>query len=389
MTRKMIILSCIVLFFAQCKKKDSAPVVSKPAATILDVSQDRSVSSSIFHFSVNLDKPAPNTVSIHYSTVASTAIAATDFISTSGTLTIATGSQFATIDVTVTGDSLRKTDQVFFVQLDNPQNCTLVNNKGTGIIQNKNSLYFPVSNTGYSTPDNYAGYSLAWSDEFDGSSIKDGNWAFETGNNNGWGNAELENYTNTTQNSFVSKGNLIIEARQEGNNYTSARMITKNKKIFKFGRIDIRAMLPKGKGVWPALWMLGNNIDAVSWPSCGEIDILELLGQEPNKIYGTMHWGASTATHASKGNSYVSASGSFDQQFHVYSIIWTQDNIKILVDDVQFVSFSSADVSGNYPFNSNFFFIFNIAVGGNWPGSPDNSTIFPQRMIVDYIRVFQ
>ena len=389
MFRKVLILSFLILVFVQCKKKDSAPVVSKPAATILDVSQDRAVSSSVFRFSVNLDKPAPNTVSMHYSTVAGTAIAATDFIAISGTLTIATGSQFATIDVTVTGDSLRKIDQFFYVQLDNPQNCILTNNKGTGIIQNKNSLYFPVSNTGYSTPDNYAGYNLAWSDEFNGSSINVGNWTFEAGNNNGWGNGELENYTNRIQNAFVSQGNLIIEARQEGNSYTSARMITKNKRAFTFGRVDIRAKLPTGKGIWPALWMLGNNIDIVNWPACGEIDIMELLGQDPNKIYGTLHWGANSATHASKGSSYVLSPGSFDQQFHVYSIIWTLDNVKILVDDIQYLSFSSADVSGNYPFNKDFFFIFNMAIGGNWPGSPDNTTVFPQRMIVDYIRVFQ
>jgi len=167
-------------------------------------------------------------------------------------------------------------------------------------------------------------------------------------------------------------------------------MITKGQKVFKFGRIDIRAKAPKGKGIWPALWMLGNNIDAVNWPACGEIDILELLGHEPNKIYGTLHWGTNVASHSSKGTSYVLSSGSFDQQFHVYSIIWTLDAIKILIDDQQYFQFAKSDVgSSNYPFNSDFFFIFNIAVGGNWPGSPDSTTPFPQRLVVDYVRVFQ
>jgi len=166
-------------------------------------------------------------------------------------------------------------------------------------------------------------------------------------------------------------------------------MITKDKKIFKFGRIDIRAKMPIGKGIWPALWMLGNNIGSVGWPACGEMDILGLLWHEPAKIYGTMHWGANAASHGSKGSSYTLSSGSFDQQFHVYSLIWQQNDIRVLIDDQEFVHVTSADVAGNYPFNSNFFFIFNIAVGGNWPGSPDGTTPLPQRMVVDYVRVFQ
>ena len=190
----------------------------------------------------------------------------------------------------------------------------------------------------------------------------------------------------------MSEGNLIIEARQEaysGFQYTSARMITKNKKTFQYGRMDIRAKLPSTKGIWPALWMLGNNIDQVSWPACGEIDILELLGQEPNKMYGTLHWGADFANHQYLTQSYILPTGSFDQQFHVYSMEWEENSIKLYVDDLQIFSATKTNVTGPYPFNNPFFFIFNIAVGGNWPGAPDATTVFPQRMFVDYIRVFQ
>jgi beta-glucanase (GH16 family) len=375
-----------------CGKK-GAGADPLPSATISGVSQERTTSSSIFHFSVSLSAAATKAVTIHYTTTAGTALANTDFIPVTGTLTIAANQLQASIDVTVTGDSLRKDDQNFFVQLDNPQNCTLQNDKATGTIINKDGFYFPVDNAGYTTPNNYPGYTLAWADEFTGSNLNTGNWSFETGNNNGWGNNELEYYTDRPQNIFVSAGNLVIEARSEsfgGSSYTSTRMITKNKKIFKFGRIDIRAKMPKGKGIWPALWMLGSNIDAVGWPACGEMDILELLGHEPNKIYGTMHWGNTVASHSSKGSSYTLSSGSFDQQFHVYSLIWKQDDIRVLVDDQEYVHVTATDVLGsNYPFNSDFFFIFNIAVGGNWPGSPDNTTVFPQRMVVDYVRVFQ
>jgi len=386
-----IIYISAVLFFISCKKGGSAD--NGPSVSISFVSQERTTSSSVFHFPVSLSSASSKAVSIHYSTLAGTAVANTDFLPASGTLTIPAGQQHGFIDITVTGDSTRKADQDFFVQLDNPQNCTLQTDKATGTIINANGLYYPVDNTGYSTPNNYPNYTLAWSDEFNTSGISSANWSFEMGNNNGWGNNELEYYTDRTQNAFVSSGNLIIEARAEsfgGKNYTSARMITKSKQAFKFGRIDIRARMPKGKGIWPALWMLGNNIDAVGWPACGEMDILEMLGHEPNKIFGTMHWGNTVQSHASKGSSYTLSAGSFDQQFHVYSLIWKQDDIRVLVDDQEYVHVTSVDVQGsNYPFNSNFFFIFNIAVGGSWPGSPDGTTVFPQRMLVDYVRVFQ
>ncbi len=260
-------------------------------------------------------------------------------------------------------------------------------NQIRGTIVNENGLYLPVDNTGYSTPNQYTGYSLVWSDEFSGKSINQNYWSFESGNNNGWGNHELEYYTGRTQNAFVSQGNLIIEARAEvfgGSNFTSTRMVTKGKKTFKYGRIDIRAKLPQGKGIWPALWMLGENIDAVGWPTCGEIDMMELLGQEPNKIYGTLHWGPS---HQSYGKNKVLSTGTFADSFHVYSMVWTQNSIELFVDDISY--FLMDTTNEGPPFNLNFFFIFNIAVGGDWPGSPDSSTLFPQRMVVDYVRVFQ
>jgi beta-glucanase (GH16 family) len=230
---------------------------------------------------------------------------------------------------------------------------------------------------------------LVWSDEFNGKSINDNFWTFEQGNG-GWGNHELEYYTGRTQNAFVSNGNLIIEARQERfgeSNYTSARMITKDKKYFTYGRIDIRAKIPKGQGIWPALWMLGQNINQVGWPTCGEIDMMELVGNVPNKIYGTLHWGTSAAAHQSYGKNFVLSSGVYDDQFHVFSMVWDSNQIMIYVDDTSYFTMNITGVT--LPFGNNFFFIFNVAVGGDWPGSPDGTTQFPQRMVVDYVRVFQ
>lgn len=380
-----------ILLLTSCKKSSS--VSDSPTASIDSNSKDRTVANSNIVFKVTLSKPATTAVTIGYNTVAGTAVENTDYIPATGMLSIPAGQTTGDISIAIKGDSTRKSNSDFNVHLSNPQNCSITKADATGTIVNENGTYLAVDNTGYSTPSTYPGYTLAWSDEFNGNVVDRTNWGYETGNG-GWGNNELENYTSSTKNSFVSNGNLIIEARKEKvgtANYTSARMITKGRKDFKYGRIDIRAKLPKGQGIWPALWMLGSNIDVVSWPACGEIDMMELLGDNPSKMYSTLHWGGDGNQNKSKGTNYTLSGGSFDQQFHVYSMDWKQDSIKIFIDDVKIYAASSSDFVGatSNPFNNNFFFIFNIAVGGDWPGSPDATTVFPQRMVVDYVRVFQ
>ncbi len=251
--------------------------------------------------------------------------------------------------------------------------------------------YVPIDDAGYNAPTSYPGLSLKWSDEFDQASLDLTSWSYETGNS-GWGNNELENYTNSDKNSYLTKGYLVLEARQEAagnNNYTSARLITKGKREFKYGRMDIRAKLPKGKGIWPAIWMLGSNISTTAWPACGEIDIMELLGHEPNKMYGTMHWGVANGPSSQSGGNYILPGEDFSQKFHVFSIVWDTDKIEWYVDNQKFFTGNRSSVTGNNPFDDSFFFILNLAVGGNWPGNPDATTVFPQRMLVDYVRVYQ
>jgi beta-glucanase (GH16 family) len=245
--------------------------------------------------------------------------------------------------------------------------------------------------TGYTTPLSYPGYTLVWSDEFNGTTLSS-DWVYDIGTgSSGWGNNELQYYTNT--NAIVSNGYLEIKAKAEPFNsqlYTSSRIKTQGKKSWKYGRIDIRAALPYGKGIWPALWMLGDNITTVGWPSCGEIDIVELIGGtglNDRTIHGTVHW--NQGGHVEYGNSYSLPNGSkFADKFHVFSIVWTENSIRWLVDDVQYsqVNITPAELAA---FHANFFLIFNVAVGGNWPGSPDGTTVFPQSMYVDYVRVFQ
>jgi beta-glucanase (GH16 family) len=254
-------------------------------------------------------------------------------------------------------------------------------------------VLLPVSipDAGYSTPLSYGGMSLVWQDEFSADGLNLSDWTFETGTgSNGWGNNELQYYLE--ENTTVKDGYLIIAAKKEskyGSDYTSSRIITKGKKEFQYGRVDIRAVLPKGQGIWPALWMLGDNISDVSWPKCGEIDIMEMIGGSGREktIHGTVHWDNNNQ-YASYGGDYSLASGIFADEFHVFSIVWTQTTITWYMDDIQYhvIDITPAELS---EFHNHFFFIFNIAVGGNWPGSPTGETRFPQYMIVDYIRVFQ
>jgi len=245
--------------------------------------------------------------------------------------------------------------------------------------------------TGYTTPVSYPGYTLVWSDEFDGTSLSTSDWNYEIGTGNGgWGNNELQYYRQ--ENVSVGNGVLTIQAKKEFFNasaYTSSRITTENKKSFKYGRIDIRAALPFGQGLWPALWMLGDNISTVGWPSCGEIDIMELVGGDntDDKILGTAHW-EFNGSRVQFGGTNRLQRGTFAHEFHVFSIVWDSQKIAWYRDDIKYHTLDISP-SGLSAFQNKFFFLFNIAVGGDLPGSPNSSTQFPQYMFVDYVRVFQ
>lgn len=227
--------------------------------------------------------------------------------------------------------------------------------------------------------------SLVWSDEFNTDGAPDpSKWGYDIGGG-GWGNNELEYYTDRRDNSIVSGGTLRIIAKKEsfsGRNYTSARLLSKGKYDITYGKVEVSAKLPAGVGTWPAIWMLGSNIDAVSWPACGEIDIMEHLGRELNKIYGTLHYpGRSGGT--ADGNSRMITNAT--TEFHKYTLDWTAAFINIYVDE-QLVH--SVNNSGSIPFNHNFFFILNLAMGGNFAG-PIDPAVTGGTMEVDYIRVYK
>jgi beta-glucanase (GH16 family) len=258
------------------------------------------------------------------------------------------------------------------------------------IVSNKEFSHKQTVNIAQDDPNYQPG--LIWSDEFDYSGFPDpSKWNIETGGN-GWGNNELQYYTNSQSNVAVENDILTITAKEEavgGRDYTSARITTQNKFAFKYGRIEARIKLPYGQGLWPAFWMLGSNVSSVGWPACGEIDIMEMVGGpgNDNTTYATLHWD-NDGTHANYGQSYALPSGILADDYHIFSLEWNSQEVKAFIDGIHYytVDITPAQLS---EFHNNFFIILNVAVGGNWPGSPDETTSFPQTMEVDYVRVFQ
>lgn len=234
---------------------------------------------------------------------------------------------------------------------------------------------------------------LVMSDEFDTDGVIDNSiWSYDIGTGeNGWGNNELQYYTDRPENISVQNGILIIKAEKEsfeGSSYTSAKIITKAKFEQKYGRFEARIRLPYGQGLWPAFWLLGNNIDEVGWPNCGEIDIMEYRGQNPSIVLGTLH-GPGYSGGNSISKSYDLVNDRFDTGFHVFGIEWGPEYINFYVDDVLYNQLTPSDVTGEWVYDHPFYIIINLAVGGNFVGSPNSETVFPQTMLVDYVRVYK
>jgi beta-glucanase (GH16 family) len=233
------------------------------------------------------------------------------------------------------------------------------------------------------------GWTLAWSDEFDGETIDPANWKFDKGGS-GWGNAELEYYTNRSENARIENGMLVIEARREnyeGLMYTSARMNTAGLHEFTYGRIEARLKLPSGQGIWPAFWTLGTG---AGWPNGGEMDIMEFIGKTPDTVYQTVHGPGYSGGHG-VGSKISLGADTLKDDFHVFAIEWQENEIRWFVDaqEVFTVTPEKIPAGTKWVYDHNFFIILNLAVGGGWPGYPDSTTVFPQQYLVDYVRVYQ
>jgi beta-glucanase (GH16 family) len=240
-------------------------------------------------------------------------------------------------------------------------------------------------------------WSVVWSDEFDGkdgSEIDRTKWTYDDPQSGKY-NKELQYYSTGTANAEQRGGQLIITAKTDGADkltcwygpcrYTSARVITKGLFTTKYGRVAARIQIPRGQGLWPAFWLLGDDIDAVSWPACGEIDVMENIGKEPLRDYGTLH-----ATGFDKGGS-TDAKTALADGFHVYAVEWDEKAIRFFLDDVAYTTLTPADVpaGGKWAFDHPFYLLLNVAVGGGWPGDPDATSTFPQTMKVDWVRVYR
>ena len=246
-----------------------------------------------------------------------------------------------------------------------------------------------------------AKWKLAWQDEFNGpngSPVDPEKWTAEVGGK-GWGNRELQSYTDRINNAYQEDGSLVIKAIKEdykgadkiSRNYTSARLITKRTFTTQYGRIVARIKVPRGQGIWPAFWMLGDDIDKVGWPKCGEIDIMEYIGKEPTNVYATIH-GPGYSGKGGLSTSYsLPGKSNFADDFHTYAVEWEPNVMRFYCDDVLFKTVKPADLppGTKWVFDHSYFILLNVAVGGNWPGAPDSTTVFPQQMLVDYVRVYQ
>ena len=229
---------------------------------------------------------------------------------------------------------------------------------------------------------------LLWSDEFDADRLDTTVWNYELGdgcpNLCGWGNNERQIYTR--ENHRLEDGHLIITARKDGDTYTSTRITTKDNQEFQYGRIETRAKLATGQGIWPAFWMLGTNIDEVGWPLSGEIDILEYVGREPGEVFTTLH---TAAGHGDNGSSQKSQFADIEEGFHRYAAEWTAEEISFFVDDQLVYTFDPEERTQEvWPFDQPFYILLNMAIGGNFGGPEVDDSIFPQEFIIDYVRVY-
>ncbi|HVH88273.1 MAG TPA: glycoside hydrolase family 16 protein [Terriglobales bacterium] len=262
-------------------------------------------------------------------------------------------------------------------------------------------LYVFFDIPGYARPHPGHKWILTWSDEFNGPNgtpPDSQKWTAESGGN-GWGNNELEYYTTSPHNARQERGSLVIEAIREpytgpdgvSRSYTSARLKTAGKFSQKYGRFEARIKMPRGKGIWPAFWMLGDDISSIGWPKCGEIDIVENLGSEPSIAHGTIHGPGYSGGHGIGSPFSLPNNKHFSDNFHLFAVEWEPQEIRFYVDDHLYATRRPADLppGAKWVYDHPFFIILNLAVGGNWPGNPDETTQFPQKMLVDYVRVYR
>ncbi len=389
--RNFILLLFLITSACACDKIVSTNIIIEIKDTQIDEKDENTIAEIVLEISSVSDKD----ISFKAKTLGGTASQNDDYVPLDTILFFRAGTKKITLPVVIKGDDNAEQDETILISLSDPFNATFASNTGKITIKNDDIHGYKQPATGYTSPESYPGMNLVWRDEFNGTSVDEKSWTFNNGdgcaeNNCGWGNKELQYYQ--TENTKIVNGNLVIEARKEKKDkydYTSSKLITRQKVSFKYGRIDVRAVMPFGKGMWPAVWMLGNNLFDVGWPAAGEIDIMEMVGggNNDNICLGTVHWAGDGNQYASFSNKITSPKKLSDE-YHVYSIEWDEKKIRWLFDDRKFHEIDITP-SALSEFRKEFYLILNVAVGGNLPGPPDDTTLYPQWMSVDYVRYFQ
>ena len=384
------IIPLVFLGFGISCQNPEMPVLMIEDVEILE----RDVNHTHTH-NVSISDTFNKDVSFRCQTTGVTATEGEDFVQFDEVITIPKGETTTQIDISILTDTLMESDEIIWLGFSDPENVRIQDALSEIKIMNDDTFMVNDDTSGYYSPLSYPGKSMVWSDEFNQTSLDMNSWNYETGGY--WFNNEIQYYRGGTANTALQNGKLVITAKKEtyqNREHTSARLTTEGKVEYKYGRIDVRAKLPKGQGIWPAIWMLGDDMSSVGWPACGELDMMELLGHEPHKIHGSINYGPQGNSWAhTKTTSYSLpvSEGDFSDKYHVFSVLWEENSIKYYVDDNLYATYNPNNIAGGqaWRFNHPFFFILNIAVGGDWPGNPDPTTIFPQQMLIDYIRIFQ
>ena len=384
------IIPLVFLGFGISCQNPEMPVLMIEDVEILE----RDVNHTHTH-NVSISDTFNKDVSFRCQTTGVTATEGEDFVHFDEVITIPKGETTTQIDISILTDTLMESDEIIWLGFSDPENVRIQDALSEIKIMNDDTFMINDDTSGYYSPLSYPGKSMVWSDEFNQTSLDMNSWNYETGGY--WFNNEIQYYRGGTANTALQNGKLVITAKKEtyqNREHTSARLTTEGKVEYKYGRIDVRAKLPKGQGIWPAIWMLGDDMSSVGWPACGELDMMELLGHEPHKIHGSINYGPQGNSWAhTKTTSYSLpvSEGDFSDKYHVFSVLWEENSIKYYVDDNLYATYNPNNIAGGqaWRFNHPFFFILNIAVGGDWPGNPDQTTVFPQQMLIDYIRIFQ
>jgi len=397
---KHLLFSLLIISIISCRKdpQPNTPNVNRGKVSFTTDTISVLEKDTILFIPVQLTQKRDKDVTVYFHIEGNSATPEYDYFVSNGSLHFPKGEDTvgSLIIVDIFADTLTEIDETFTIFLDSATNAIISQKELTLKILDDESRR--ATYPGYSTPLFHDGYTMVWQDEFLGTELNETDWNYRIGNGCpnlcGFGNNELQYYRK--QNAIVANDLLTITAKKEtfaSNQYTSTRINTFGKISVPYGRIDVRARLPFGKGIWPAIWMMGNNKSAVGWPACGEIDMMELRGSAPNKANGTIHYKNASGVHQyPPSKNHILSSGTYHDEFHVFSLVRTEGKIQWYVDDILFnTKFYSQLNLGSQPnpFLQDFYIILNLAVGGNYDGNPNSSTIFPQTMEIDYVRVFE